>query len=79
DHPGATVDDTFIDYYAINAHSVQFLPDGTIQYYMTSDKVEHVKATDVTLLTTPDLHMYSGGEFPWNVQSKKREVSSGGE
>ncbi|MDU8500852.1 LPS export ABC transporter periplasmic protein LptC [Pseudomonas syringae] len=79
DQPLSTVDDTVIDYYAINAHSVQYLPDGTLQYDMTSDKVEHVKATDVTLLTTPDLHMYRGGEFPWHVQSKKGEVSSGGD
>jgi len=32
DKPVAPVDDTAIDYYAINAHSLQFLPDGKLQY-----------------------------------------------
>jgi lipopolysaccharide export system protein LptC len=36
-----------------NAHSVQFLPDGKLQYEMTADKVEHLKASEVTLVTTP--------------------------
>jgi lipopolysaccharide export system protein LptC len=39
------VDESAIDWYATNAHSVQFLPDGKVQYEMTSDKVEHLKAT----------------------------------
>ena len=79
DQPDASLDDTAIDYYAINTRSVQYLPDGTLQYDMTSDKVEHVKATDVSLLTTPNLNMYRGGAFPWHVQSKRGEVSSDGD
>ncbi|WHU41322.1 LPS export ABC transporter periplasmic protein LptC, partial [Pseudomonas fulva] len=51
--PVAQVDESAIDYYAINAHSVQFLPDGRLQYEMTADKVEHLKASEVTMLTTP--------------------------
>ncbi|GFM53162.1 lipopolysaccharide export system protein LptC [Pseudomonas cichorii] len=78
DQPVATTDDTAIDYYAINAHSVQYLPDGKMQYDMTANKVEHVKATDITLLTKPDLHMYRGTLFPWHVQSERGEVSPGG-
>ncbi|WP_082428763.1 LPS export ABC transporter periplasmic protein LptC, partial [Pseudomonas syringae pv. coryli] len=42
DQPDASIDDTAIDYYAVNTRSVQYLPDGTLQYDMTSDKVEHV-------------------------------------
>ncbi|KPX03559.1 Uncharacterized protein ALO75_03635 [Pseudomonas syringae pv. coryli] len=38
-----------------------------------------MKATDVSLLTTPNLNMYRGGAFPWHVQSKRGEVSSGGD
>ncbi|MCD5993299.1 LPS export ABC transporter periplasmic protein LptC [Pseudomonas sp. CDFA 602] len=79
DQPVATVDESAIDYYAINAHSIQYLPDGKMQYDMTADKVEHLKATDVTLLTTPDLQMYRGTVFPWHVQSKRGEVSPGGD
>jgi lipopolysaccharide export system protein LptC len=74
----AAVDAGAIDYYAINAHSRQFLEDGKLQYDMTSDKVEHLQVSDVTLLTMPDLQMYRGAEYPWHVQSLKGEVSPGG-
>ncbi|BAP43517.1 LPS export ABC transporter periplasmic protein LptC [Pseudomonas sp. 21LCFQ02] len=79
DQPAVKADETAIDYYAINARSVQYLPDGKVQYEMTADKVEHVKASDVTLLTRPDLNMYRGTAFPWHVQSARGEVSPGGE
>ena len=78
DKPVAQVDESAIDYYAINAHSVQFLPDGKLQYEMTSDKVEHVKASEVTLLTNPDMNIYRGTEFPWHVTSKRGEVNPDG-
>ncbi|PMU12210.1 MULTISPECIES: LPS export ABC transporter periplasmic protein LptC [unclassified Pseudomonas] len=78
DKPVAKIDEAAIDYYAINAHSVQYLPDGKLQYEMTSDKVEHLKATEVTLLTNPDLNMFRGTEFPWHVQSEHGEVNPDG-
>ncbi len=78
DQPVARVDESAIDYYAINAHSVQFLPDGKLQYEMTADKVEHLKASEVTLLTTPDLQMYRGTEYPWHIQSARGEVNPDG-
>ena len=78
DKPVAQVDESAIDYYAINAHSVQYLPDGKLQYEMTADKVEHVKASEVTLVTTPDLHMYRGTQYPWHVQSVRAEVNPDG-
>ena len=78
DQPAAQVDESAIDYYATNAKSVQFLPDGKVQYEMTSDKVEHVKASEVTLLTNPDMNIYRGTEFPWHVTSKRGEVNPDG-
>ena len=78
DEPAAQVDESAIDYYAINAHSVQFLPDGKLQYEMTADKVEHLKVSEVTLLTTPDLNMYRGTAYPWHVQSTRGEVNPDG-
>ncbi|MFB4392550.1 MULTISPECIES: LPS export ABC transporter periplasmic protein LptC [unclassified Pseudomonas] len=78
DKPVAQADDSAIDYYAINAHSVQFLPDGKLQYEMTADKVEHMKASEVTLVTKPDLHMYRGTQYPWHVQSARAEVNPDG-
>ena len=32
DKPAVAVDEHAIDYYAINAHSLQYLPDGKLQY-----------------------------------------------
>jgi lipopolysaccharide export system protein LptC len=78
DQPVSSANESAIDFYAINARSVQYLPDGKLQYEMTADKVEHLKATDVTLLTTPDLQMYRGTLYPWHIQSKQGEVSPGG-
>ncbi|MGM7284787.1 LPS export ABC transporter periplasmic protein LptC [Pseudomonas guariconensis] len=76
--PVAQVDENAIDYYAINAHSVQYLPDGKVQYEMTADKVEHLKSSEITLVTTPDLHMYRGTQYPWHVQSVRAEVNPDG-
>ncbi|WP_166360782.1 LPS export ABC transporter periplasmic protein LptC [Pseudomonas akapageensis] len=78
EQPVASVDENAIDYYAINAHSVQFLPDGKLQYEMTADKVEHLMASQVTLLTKPDLQMYRGTAYPWHVQSERGEVNPDG-
>ena len=78
DKPAAQVDESAIDYYATNAKSVQFMPDGKLQYEMTSDKVEHMKATEITLLTNPDMNIYRGTEFPWHVTSKRGEVNPDG-
>ncbi|MBT0625517.1 MULTISPECIES: LPS export ABC transporter periplasmic protein LptC [Pseudomonas] len=78
DKPVGQVDAGAIDYYATNAYSVQFLPDGKVQYEMTSDKVEHLKSSEVTLLTNPDMNLYRGTEFPWHVTSKHGEVNPDG-
>ncbi|AIR88013.1 LPS export ABC transporter periplasmic protein LptC [Pseudomonas cremoricolorata] len=78
DKPVAQVDENAIDYYAINAHSVQFLPDGKRQYEMTADRIEHVKVSEMTLVSKPDLQMYRGTTFPWHVQSERAEVNPDG-
>ena len=78
DKPAAKADETRIDWYATNTHTVQYLPDGKLQYEMTSDKVEHLKASEVTLLTNPDLNMFRGTQFPWHVQSERGEVNPDG-
>jgi lipopolysaccharide export system protein LptC len=41
--------------------------------------MEHIKASDVSLLTRPDLLAYRGTELPWHVRSERGEVSPGGE
>jgi lipopolysaccharide export system protein LptC len=49
-----------IDFYAVNTHSVQYLADGRLQSDMTSERLEHVQATDVTVLTEPRMELYRG-------------------
>jgi len=78
ERPAAVIDPKAIDYYAINAHAKQFLPDGGLQYDMTADKVEHLQASQVTLLTTPDMQLYRGTVYPWHVQSVRGEVNPDG-
>ncbi|MFC6301676.1 LPS export ABC transporter periplasmic protein LptC [Pseudomonas sp. CCM 7893] len=78
DQPVAQVDQSAIDYYATNAYSIQFLPDGKVQYEMTSEKVDHMKASQITMLTKPDMQLYRGAEFPWHVTSERGEVNPDG-
>lgn len=78
DKPAAAVDESAIDYYAINAHAVQFLPDGGVQYRMTGDKVEHLQASQVTKVTNPDMNLYRGTVYPWHVTSDHGEVNPDG-
>ena len=78
DTAAVAVDEQAIDYYAVNARSLQYLPDGKLQYEMTSDKLEHLKASEVTQLTRPDMQMYRGTAYPWHVQSERGEVNPDG-
>jgi lipopolysaccharide export system protein LptC len=78
DNTPAPVDNTQIDYYATNTHTVQFNLEGTRQYEMTADKVEHMKVSQISYVTTPDLYMYRGTAFPWHIQSVTAEVNPDG-
>ena len=74
-----TTPDTSIDFFVDNPHTRQFKADGTLSYRITASKLEHVKATDITLLDLPDLLVYRADEPPWHVQSKRGEVAPSGE
>ena len=78
DRPAASIDETQIDYYATNARAKQFLPDGGVQYEMTADRVDHMRASEVTMLTKPDMQLYRGTVYPWHVQSERGEVNPDG-
>jgi lipopolysaccharide export system protein LptC len=76
-----TVDDSIgndIDFYVIKAKSTQFQLDGKLANSMTSDKLEHLKSSDITLLSNPDLLLYRGTELPWHVRSLRAEVAPEG-
>ncbi|EWC41090.1 LPS export ABC transporter periplasmic protein LptC [Pseudomonas stutzeri] len=68
-----------VDFYVINSRTVQYLPDGKRNYELTADKLEHIKASDVSLLTQPDLMSYRGTDLPWHVRSERGEVSAEGD
>ncbi|MGH8433451.1 MAG: LPS export ABC transporter periplasmic protein LptC [Pseudomonas sp.] len=75
--PQASADNA-IDFYVVNARTVQYQPDGKLHYEMTSDKVEHLKQSDISLMSRPDLQLYRGTPQPWHVRSDRGEVSPGG-
>ena len=49
----ASVETPDVDFYVINSRTVQYQADGKRNYEMTAEKVEHIKASDVSLLTKP--------------------------
>lgn len=67
------------DFYAEGSRTVQYQADGQLDYVLTSDRVTHLRATDRTLLTRPELRLYRGETRPWHVRSERGEVSPGGE
>ena len=75
--PGA-VNANAIDFYVENGKSTQYQADGKLHYELTTKHLEHIKATDVTLLTQPDLQLYRGTAYPWHVQSERGEVAPNG-
>jgi lipopolysaccharide export system protein LptC len=70
--------DNTIDFYANNTHTVQYQADGKLHYEMTADKVEHIQASDITLMSNPNMDLYRGTELPWKIRSERGEVSPGG-
>ena len=77
--PQASGVDNAIDFYAQNTHSLQYLPDGRLQSEMTSERLEHVQSSDVTLLTEPRMDLYRGTQYPWKVRSARGEVGPEGD
>ena len=76
--PQTAVADNAIDFYASNTYTVQYQADGKLHYELTADKVEHVKASDITLMTAPNMNLFRGSELPWKIRSERGEVSPGG-
>jgi lipopolysaccharide export system protein LptC len=74
----AAESDTAIDFYVIGASTQQFQEDGKLHYELTADRLEHIKASDITLLDKPDLQLYRGTQYPWHVRSDKGEVAPEG-
>src|SRR5690606_8680622 len=54
--PAAVSAEPSIDFYVLNSRTVQYQPDGKRHYELTAEKLEHIKATDISELTRPDLY-----------------------
>lgn len=67
-----------IDFYVVNANTVQYQEDGKLHYRMSAAKLEHIKASDITLLTSPNMDLYRGTELPWKIRSEHGEVAPKG-
>ena len=78
DRPARAGTDNAIDFYVIGANTLQYQADGKLHYEMTTSKLEHIKATDITLLSEPNLHLYRGTQYPWKVRSVRGEVAPEG-
>jgi len=63
-----------IDFYVINSRTIQYQPDGKRNYELTAEKLEHIKASDISLLTRPNLHSYRGAELPWHISGDGGDV-----
>ena len=68
-----------VDFYTLNSTTTQYRAlDGKRQHVLVSEKFEHLKSTDISLLAHPDMHIYRGTDLPWRVRSERGEVSPGG-
>ncbi|WP_425913423.1 LPS export ABC transporter periplasmic protein LptC [Pseudomonas sp. GWSMS-1] len=76
--PDSAIADNAIDFYATNTYTVQYQTDGKLHYELTADKVEHIKASDISLMTSPNMNLFRGTELPWKIRSERGEVSPGG-
>lgn len=78
DPAGNAQTDNAIDAYATNVKTIQYRADGKVQYEMTAERLDHVQATDVTLVSKPDMLAYRGTDLPWHVRSARAEVAPKG-
>jgi lipopolysaccharide export system protein LptC len=74
----AAAADTAIDFYVVAAHTLQFQEDGQLNYEMTAERLEHVKASDITLVEQPRVSLFRGSEQPWQIRSSRGEVAPQG-
>ncbi|WP_437881768.1 LPS export ABC transporter periplasmic protein LptC [Pseudomonas sp. LRF_L74] len=78
DHQAATDAESPVDFYATKVNTRQFQEDGQVHYDMTAERLDHMKASDITELSKPDLQLYRGTAYPWHVQSERAEVAPKG-
>ncbi len=80
DTDASQTSDSEIDFFAQNAHAVQYRPDGTVRYDAHAEHLEHHANNDITYLQQPNGLVYRNTtEEPWKISSLRGEVGPGGE
>jgi len=51
----STAEQPPIDFYVLNARTVQYQPDGIRHYELTAEKMEHISTSEMSVLTRPSL------------------------
>lgn len=67
-----------IDFFAQGTQTLQFTDTGSIQYELSSTRIEHTQDDDITLLLQPNLLLFRGTDLPWHISSERSEVSPKG-
>lgn len=68
-----------IDFYATNSVTDQYDSQGKLDYHMTSVRIERMTDTSISYVTLPSILLYKGKEQPWDITSKRAEVSADGD
>lgn len=67
-----------IDFFAQGTQTLQFTDEGSIQYELSSTRLEHTQDDDITLLLQPNLLLFRGTDLPWHISSDRSLVSPEG-
>jgi lipopolysaccharide export system protein LptC len=78
DQPQAVQPPPSVDFFIENARSRQFQADGSLRYELTAERLEHLRDSDISLLSQPDLLIHRLNEQPWRVRSLRGEVAPQG-
>lgn len=68
-----------IDFYATNSVTDQFDTHGNLDYHMNAVRIERMSDTGISYVTLPSILLYKGKEQPWDISSKRSEVSADGD
>ncbi|MDK1023300.1 MAG: LPS export ABC transporter periplasmic protein LptC [Gammaproteobacteria bacterium] len=62
------------DLYMINASLTQFDATGKLQHRIRASRFTHYPASDITILTMPDITLYKDDAPPWKIRSKAGRI-----
>lgn len=72
-------DPQLIDFYVENIKSWRFSNEGALVYRLSAIQLEHVQSSDLTRVQQPQMVLYKAQAAPWQINSGRGEVLSGGQ